>query len=600
MKTLFNTSHDHFTMIKNQTSKIVRCFTLWILAVMIVSCNEDMEVEIEPVEFEMTANIDISGIVKDYTDINGSKHSLNETLSQDYYVEVRYSVYDEDGYAVITETVSLQDFTKKESITKSIKNGVYTIVACAYISDKNGEAEFWRPENISDLDNYKIKHSPNGGWIGSYSVLGIWKRTVAINKSQTVNINITSVVSMVYFNFTKCDLAGIKKLRFKVESFNDYYDVDKMQGVIKELNIAYNFDFTVTSSAVITAICYFPTSKFNVSWQGFDAGDNEVNNGVIPSSAVKAGETKVITIDTGFGITVNTLTVNPTIINFAENETNTKTATVTTNAANWEFTAETSASWLTVEKQGNTLRFTPKSLNTGTSDRSTIVTVKAGNAIPVPVQVTQNPTPDDKLEFEDIVNSTYTASGTPLTEVEYPAPSSWSGFLFNYPENQFYEITNWANFENFPMWLDYDNGKLFLDIYTVIHETNTDKFYFAVGYQSGSNFYTAQTTYKYEVNYNKTTRTLDFTGTFNGYPAIVVIRAVNKTTGAGTIFTDTGLLNAKLVLTPVSSAMPSGSDAVMKSKTSVRKTNNGIVNSVPDIIPLENVKSLEELKLKIK
>ena len=84
------------------------------------------------------------------------------------------------------------------------------------------------------------------------------------------------------------------------------------------------------------------------------------------------------------------LEVKPASIVFAANETDTQTAEVTTNASDWTFSVPSSATWLTVEKEGNTLQFTPNSPNTGTSDRSTTVTVRATNADPVAVQVRQS------------------------------------------------------------------------------------------------------------------------------------------------------------------------------------------------------------------
>ena len=296
MKTIFNTKQDRCMSIKKQTSKIIRY--LWIFAVLFASCNKNLEVDITPEESVITANIDISGIVKNFKNVDGTNLFVNGTIEQDRFVEVRFSIYDENGSAIITETVSLQDFSKKESITKTVKNGEYTIVACAYISDKNDEAEFWKPENINDLYSYWIKYSPGSSkWIGTYGVLGVWEKEVAINESQSVNINISPVVSMVYFYFTNCDVAGIKKIQLNVKSFNDYFDVAKMQGVINEQN-TYTYEKNITTSTTTWAICYFPISKFSISWKGFDADGKEINNGDIPSSALTAGETKVITIET--------------------------------------------------------------------------------------------------------------------------------------------------------------------------------------------------------------------------------------------------------------------------------------------------------------
>ena len=83
----------------------------------------------------------------------------------------------------------------------------------------------------------------------------------------------------------------------------------------------------------------------------------------------------------------NTLSVGSSSLSFSASETATKTTTVTTNASSWNFNC--SASWLKVEKQGNTLKVTPNSANTGSSQRTASITVSAGTAKNVTVQVTQ-------------------------------------------------------------------------------------------------------------------------------------------------------------------------------------------------------------------
>ena len=84
------------------------------------------------------------------------------------------------------------------------------------------------------------------------------------------------------------------------------------------------------------------------------------------------------------------LAISPNSINFAANETTTKEAVVSTDANEWDFSVETSATWLTVEKQGNKLRLTPKSTNTASSSRSAEITVTVKNTDPAKVTVTQN------------------------------------------------------------------------------------------------------------------------------------------------------------------------------------------------------------------
>ena len=83
----------------------------------------------------------------------------------------------------------------------------------------------------------------------------------------------------------------------------------------------------------------------------------------------------------------NSLSVNTATISYTANETTNKTITVTTNAPSWDYTSD--ASWLTVVKENNILRFILNEFNTGTSQRSAIVNITAGTANPVTVTVTQ-------------------------------------------------------------------------------------------------------------------------------------------------------------------------------------------------------------------
>jgi hypothetical protein len=101
---------------------------------------------------------------------------------------------------------------------------------------------------------------------------------------------------------------------------------------------------------------------------------------------VTAGNAPPVTLTVTQAGANNTLSVNPSSLSFGYNETAQKTVTVTTNASGWNATA--GASWITVDKQGNTLKVSV-SANTATSSRSATITVTAGNASSATVTVTQ-------------------------------------------------------------------------------------------------------------------------------------------------------------------------------------------------------------------
>ena len=124
----------------------------------------------------------------------------------------------------------------------------------------------------------------------------------------------------------------------------------------------------------------------------------------------------------------NTLSVDPTSISMVANDTQTKTATISTDALGWN--ATTSVEWLTVEKQGYTLLITAAH-NSSTSKRSATVTVTAGTAPTVTVTVTQEGintllTHRTTLTFPANQSVTKTIEvNTDVTEWEASTSASW-------------------------------------------------------------------------------------------------------------------------------------------------------------------------------
>lgn len=362
---------------------------------------------------------------------------------------------------------------------------------------------------------------------------------------------------------------------------------------------------TVKTATITTDAASWDANPTNVDWLNIELTDftlsvnpKNQNTGTSERSitiTVTAGNADPVNVVVKQAAATPSLTVSPTLITFPAGDIALRTATITTNAASWSF-LNTSA-WLTVGRSGNTLTVTPTGLNKTSSRREAIINITAGTATPVSLTVRQEVTPDDP--FDDIVRSTYTATGTPLSGVEYPAKSSWKGDVIPFPDNpddRYYAITNWADITGYPLWVNYEDGKLFLDNSSICKDDGTYVYHYTVGYLSGSTFTSAPSSHKYEVKYNKSTKTLDFTGTYNGYPAVVILRRVNKSTQVGTVLTDLGLSNAKLVLTPVSSITPSNVSAVKVSDAPARKSGKVVVHSEPVIIPLDNVKSLDVTK----
>jgi hypothetical protein len=156
---------------------------------------------------------------------------------------------------------------------------------------------------------------------------------------------------------------------------------------------------------------------------------------------------------------------------------------------------------------------------------------------------------DISFSFNDIKQSTYTASGT-----LYPNGTiSWKGEVYPWDDDgRYYSIEHWYDTENYifkenaALWLDYDNGKLVLDDRTVVGEDGDYDLYFGASYFTGSNWEAAP---DYAVAYNKTARTLDFSGVYDGYPVYVGIFGKHYITGDEIVYENCQVKDAKLVLT---------------------------------------------------
>ena len=577
---------------------ILKLFSGLAITLIVATCNDDITVEIEPAgEYELTANISVANIVKNFKDVNGADLFPNGLLNNNSrVVKVDYYVYKKSGSCIIDETRELQDFSKTTSITSALSEGDYTVVASAYVSDKNNEVEFWR-QQTSVLNDHTIKYSPAGNYIGYHGVLGVWKETISIKKSETKTINIEPVVSMVCLNFTNCNLAGIKTLEMYVQTFNDYFDVANMQGNLTELNKALIYSSDGIGTSCFYHICYLPTSYFNISWTGFDANKQEIKSGVVPSRALKAGENNIITINTSqsanqftfaecyywgdyyghgsanFNLFLYDNETNPIIefsvegfCNMPSPGTNFKLEAGTYSFANtfasktiWPGAHDDECSYFYNDNTDEFILFTGGTMTVASSGNNyTITTAFSGKDYYSGASVNNlNYTftgPIDIINktssFNDIVKSVYTAIGTPYP-VTPSAPATWAGEVHPHDDDGlYYEITKWANgTEN--MYLNYLDGKLVLDDNTKVGtDGDYDLYFFACYYSdtSGQGFFYHLP--DYTVKYDKTTRTLDFSGTHEEREVYVGLWGHNPQINHWIVYTDTHVAGAKLILTP--------------------------------------------------
>ena len=127
----------------------------------------------------------------------------------------------------------------------------------------------------------------------------------------------------------------------------------------------------------------------------------------------------------------------------------------------------------------------------------------------------------------------------------------------------YYAVFNWADKEKWaslehPLWLNYVDGKLTLDDYSKVGEHGDFDLYFTASYSTqtipgGTTWHSVS---DYPVSNNKTTQTLNFSGTFDGKQVYVGIWGEHYITREWTVFDDTQVRDAKLVLTPNASLAP--------------------------------------------
>lgn len=166
----------------------------------------------------------------------------------------------------------------------------------------------------------------------------------------------------------------------------------------------------------------------------------------------------------------------------------------------------------------------------------------------------------DALSFTDIAQSNYMATGTP-GYMTTPGPSTWTGQIApSTGTDQYYAISGWGGV-SLTVYCDFMNGKITVDNYTKVVDDGTYEGYFqAIAIDKNAKMlYIVPDDYDYAVAYNKSTKVMDFSGTYNGFPIYVGIIGKTKNTGAiAGSFTDL-YANAKLTLT---SALRSSSATV--------------------------------------
>jgi hypothetical protein len=165
----------------------------------------------------------------------------------------------------------------------------------------------------------------------------------------------------------------------------------------------------------------------SASWITLTKQDNKLKIEVSENNGAERKATVKITAGTAPEMTVtvtqkiHTLSVSPTSLSFGSSA-DYKNVTVTTTASSWDATA--SDSWVTLTKQGSTLRVNV-SAKTTTSSRNATVRITAGTAPEKTVTVTQSGIPETLSVSPTSLSYGATETGTKTVTVTTNA-SSWN------------------------------------------------------------------------------------------------------------------------------------------------------------------------------
>ena len=196
----------------------------------------------------------------------------------------------------------------------------------------------------------------------------------------------------------------------------------------------------------------------------------------------------------------------------------------------------------TVESSGNTYTVTTNLTGKNYDTNATVnnITLKFSGTIPF-----TNVPPTNNNE---IVRSSYTATGTP-TALSTSA-KNWTGTITpnTSGSNKYYTISNWGN-DGITVRCNDKNSSITMDITTRVAENSTNSGYFMPGIVQ-DNTLIVIVDYAHPVKYTPSTKILDFSGTLEGYQIVVGVAALSKSTGqVGGVFTDF-YRYAKLTLSP--------------------------------------------------
>ena len=315
--------------------------------------------------------------------------------------------------------------------------------------------------------------------------------------------------------------------------------------LISAPSLGFEYDETTAKNVLVTTNAPSWNATTTDSWVRINMSGNLLSVNPTSTNTSTTDRSANVTVTAGYAQSVTlqitqaapppppdepTLTVTPNSYSFGWNSQSNQYFTVTTNQSSWSATKVNSASWLDITPSGNQLRVSPNSNNPSTTAaRTETIRFTAGNATPVTRTVTQSPMPQP---IDGPYN--FTATGTPVENSSYGYNyTSWTGTAR--PNNSVSppncSFSNWGR-STIPVYIDYVNGSYRLNTTTrVLTDSDGDEGYFCMCTIDANGYATPRPGVNYNVSYNPTTKIIDFSGTYNGYPTCIAIIPKNPRTG---------------------------------------------------------------------
>jgi len=172
----------------------------------------------------------------------------------------------------------------------------------------------------------------------------------------------------------------------------------------------------------------------------------------------------------------------------------------------------------------------------------------------------------------------YSSAGTVVvTSSSLPSPTSWSTYITNY-SNSYWHLNNFGGTSG-NLYLRYKSGQIIVDNYTAVATASPLVAYWSVCvYNSSTEILTVYPNIEYPVNYNATTKVINYAGTINGSTALFGVVAFNQSTGAIAGLLSTLYSGFRQTLTSASSAPLDNSYDIAKALESFDLTKNQLKN----------------------